>query len=201
MNKLISASCALATASAVLNLADQPSQLPELDTTIGNGVCQAFAGYDFFDIKKLDAYKRDTVNGIPGKIESDGLGTFNYKLCQPDWMYTENGNTPKSCSDLGSGGAFLVKDGECKYVFKDGSAFTGIAGSTNEKGDVDYIGYKLKMTSDNTCGDGKFVFTINAYCDQTDQGFKIANQAACSFDAEYRGPEACKLYSFDGSGF
>jgi hypothetical protein len=55
----------MATASAIQELEEPTSSLLQLNQEVGGGFCQVFAGWDFFDIKRLDAYKRDTVAGVP----------------------------------------------------------------------------------------------------------------------------------------
>ena len=71
------------------------------------------------------------------------------------------------CADLGPAGAYLYDGAECKYSFEETSTFNGIAGETSEQGDVDYVGFTLKMKSKQACGGGTFDVTINAYCADT----------------------------------
>lgn len=53
------------------------------------------------------------------------------------------------------------------------------------------------MESSTECGDSKYKVTINAYCDEAAGAFKVLEQTDCSLSTEYKGPEACKLYTFE----
>ena len=64
MNKLIPASLALASVQAVqefslTEFSPDSADLLQLSTEIGNGYCQVFAEWDFFDLKAFDALGRD----------------------------------------------------------------------------------------------------------------------------------------------
>ena len=108
---------------------------------------------------------------------------------------------PASCTDLGTNDAYMMIDGECKYAFNEGALFTGIAGDKpNSEGDADYVGFKLEMQSSKACkDDDKFKVTINAYCDEKEDAgkLKVLKQTECSLEAEFKGKEACKLYTFE----
>lgn len=53
------------------------------------------------------------------------------------------------------------------------------------------------MTSSTACGDGNFVFTINAMCSEEAVGFSVIDQSDCNLCVDFEGPEACKLYTFE----
>lgn len=173
-NFIPAASLALASVQGVqeLGLTEEQPDFLQLNQQVGNGFCQVFAGWDFFDLKSFDALGRDAAKGAPAVIEAE-KGTFFYKVCQPDWPLAAEDlalakatealkEVPASCKDMGAGDAFMMVGGECKYAFNSGSVFSGIAGETSPSGDIDYVGFKLEMTSTTACGDGNYVVTINA---------------------------------------
>ena len=133
MNKQLAALMALTSASA--GLSEAPGMELLSTDTIGNGVCQAFAGWDFFDLKDLDSLQRDMTKLEPAKIE-DGKLAFFYKICQVGWtldpaeLNLDAASMEGDCASADGSGAYLFKDGKCKYAFDPVSEFTGIAGAT-----------------------------------------------------------------------
>ena len=131
---------------------DEPGLL-NLEQTIGNGLCQVFAGWDFFDLKKFDGLNRDMTKSEPAIVESETSSLF-YKICQPDWVLQSKDfarstkqsaltEVPASCADMDD--AFLMVDGECKYTFGNGAVFTGIEGELLSDGSKTYKGFTLDL--------------------------------------------------------
>ena len=168
----------LVAATAAHSLFDESAMLGE--TTVGQGVCQVFADYDFFDLKKFDAVNRQS--GQPAAITGfSSQGTFDYKTCQPKFKMDVANIT--SCASEGT--AYWSENGACKYTFVN-SKFDGIerASTSASSNAVDNIGFTLKWTSEEACGDGNFQFTLTAMCTESTDAkngkFYTSSQTTCS---------------------
>ena len=84
MNKLVLSAASASAVQQGLTQVEEPGLL-NLEQTIGNGLCQVFAGWDFFDLKKFDGLNRDMTKSEPAIVESETSSLF-YKICQPDWV-------------------------------------------------------------------------------------------------------------------
>ena len=178
-----------------------------LEQTVGNGFCQVFAGWDFFDLKKFDGLNRDMTKSEPALVEGEKMSLL-YKICQPEWQLSAQDfsksaklaaltEVPASCGNPPmTSDAFLMQDGECKYSFRDAS-FNGIQDEVLSDGSITYKGFTLDLKSSESCGDSKFQVTFTAQCADTAGSFAVSAENDCSMVIDYSGPEACKLYTFE----
>ena len=172
--------------------------------SIGTGVCQAWSGKNFYDLRAFDEVGK-TGFKTPASV-GDDTGKLLFKVCdasfnmEPQFIKETNEKLPASCNGL-KGTAFYVAGGDCKYSFPRAT----FSSSTSD-------GFSLSWKSKQSCAkDPAFTVDLAATCmnspnttdstiaayDKAKYGLNVISNANCSMKLEYHGEAACNQITVD----
>lgn len=133
-----------------------PYEPIELASPIGSGICSAFAGYDFYNLKDFDALNRNKDKHTPATITNAG-SSFQFKTCQLQWK-----NDNSACKTDGTA-YYIDKNGNCASF--DNADWDPIM--DGEKSNGFTLTWNTKQLE--SCPNG-FNVVMTATCDNTNEG-------------------------------